>query len=446
MPQSLDTKEGRRVNSMKFGDVLREARERSGEDIMSIARRIRIRPDILERIEASDLDNMPPRGYSRNMINAYARYLGLNPTEVVKMYLDAQYNSQVEHARANIRPTGFDMEPERRHALRRDRDEARQPSSSRSSLRSSQSASASSQVRESSRRLRNEGFDNDYFDDIMPDSARRAIASRPSSSATTRRAGAVHVGSYNAYGQGLSEREAARDMGSTRRLESVGATRRLDSLDARDHRTPHRARRSTMPEEHYGNLYAAPRNLGVQQRGGLRDKLPFVLAGIVILLLVIVIAFLANGLGRGATQPAETQPMNITGLPESSSSSSSSGSSSSETAAKEEPKPVETAPTKTVMEFSIADGESSYYEVWIDGSLVESGTKTGPYKNSFDVTGQFQFVASPPDGVSLTQDGTDVPLEAGSSGVASVTVDFADVLAAWNESHPSSAAASSSAS
>ena len=71
---------------MKFGDVLRHAREQSGEDLVSVARRIRIRPDILERIEESDIDSMPPRGYSRNMINAYARYLGLNTTEVVKMY------------------------------------------------------------------------------------------------------------------------------------------------------------------------------------------------------------------------------------------------------------------------------------------------------------------------------------------------------------------------
>ena len=61
------------MDAMNFGDVLRQARERSGEDIVSVARRIRIRPDILERIEASDLDGMPPRGYSRNMINAYAR-------------------------------------------------------------------------------------------------------------------------------------------------------------------------------------------------------------------------------------------------------------------------------------------------------------------------------------------------------------------------------------
>ena len=56
------------MNESNFGNILREARERSGEDLMSVARKLRIRPDILESIEAGDLSNMPPRGYSRNMI------------------------------------------------------------------------------------------------------------------------------------------------------------------------------------------------------------------------------------------------------------------------------------------------------------------------------------------------------------------------------------------
>ena len=71
------------MNESNFGNILREARERSGEDLMSVARKLRIRPDILESIEAGDLSNMPPRGYSRNMIIAYASYLGLNPTNLV---------------------------------------------------------------------------------------------------------------------------------------------------------------------------------------------------------------------------------------------------------------------------------------------------------------------------------------------------------------------------
>ena len=67
------------------GQVLKEARERKDYDLNTIARRLRIRPDILRAIESGDFASMPPRGYTRNMVNAYARLLGLNPTEIVDM-------------------------------------------------------------------------------------------------------------------------------------------------------------------------------------------------------------------------------------------------------------------------------------------------------------------------------------------------------------------------
>ena len=73
------------VAHMKSGMVLREARERKGYELATVARRLRIRPDILRAIENNDFSLMPPRGYTRNMVNAYARLLGLNPTEIVNM-------------------------------------------------------------------------------------------------------------------------------------------------------------------------------------------------------------------------------------------------------------------------------------------------------------------------------------------------------------------------
>ena len=94
---------------MTFGTVLQEARERKGLDLSTAARRLRIRPDILRSIEEDDFARMPPRGYTRNMVNAYARLLGLNPTEITRMYLDEAYAYQVGRARSDVRPSGFDM-------------------------------------------------------------------------------------------------------------------------------------------------------------------------------------------------------------------------------------------------------------------------------------------------------------------------------------------------
>ncbi len=415
---------------MNFGDVLRQARERSGEDIVSVARRIRIRPDILERIEASDLEGMPPRGYSRNMINAYARYLGLNPTEVVKMYLDAQYRSQVEKARESIKPTGFDMSAGRRRGHNRDT-----VSTSDSHGRTGASSHASSGSTGSSRRGL-PSTDDEFFNGPSPTSIPPA--------ATTRRIGAVHVGSYNAYGQGLSQRAAARAASETRVMDPVD--------DRHSARSTHRARRSALPEEHYGNLYAAPSNLGVKSRGSaLRERLPFVIAGVVILLLVVLIVVMVNGMNRAATMQTTTAPMNVTGMPGSENAQQDDGSAGdgqsdegstdqSQQASDAQKAAAAVAPTKTTMKVSVADGKTSYIEIYIDGEAQSDmfGDVTGPAEQSFDVTGTFELRCVPADGVSLTQDGENVKLEEDDSGIAVVDVDFKDVLDAWNKEHKSS--------
>lgn len=53
--------------------------------------KLRIRPDILRAIEEGDFARMPPRGYTSNMVGAYARLVGLNPTEVTRAYREEVY-------------------------------------------------------------------------------------------------------------------------------------------------------------------------------------------------------------------------------------------------------------------------------------------------------------------------------------------------------------------
>ena len=105
------------MSQVSSGTILREARERKGYELATVARRLRIRPDILEAIENGDFANMPPRGYTRNMVNAYARLLGLNPTEIVHMYLDEAYANQVQKARSSSSSRGnFTIGHERRYS------------------------------------------------------------------------------------------------------------------------------------------------------------------------------------------------------------------------------------------------------------------------------------------------------------------------------------------
>ena len=67
----------------RFGDMLLEQRRRMGLSIQQVANTIKIRPQIIEYFETGNFASMPPRGYAQGMISSYARFLGLNPREVV---------------------------------------------------------------------------------------------------------------------------------------------------------------------------------------------------------------------------------------------------------------------------------------------------------------------------------------------------------------------------
>ena len=72
----------------RFGDMLLEQRRRMGLSIQQVANTIKIRPQIIEIFETGNFASMPPRGYAQGMISSYARFLGLNPRDVVNAYFD----------------------------------------------------------------------------------------------------------------------------------------------------------------------------------------------------------------------------------------------------------------------------------------------------------------------------------------------------------------------
>ena len=72
----------------RFGDMLYQRRRQMGLTILQVANTIKIRPQIIEFFENGDFTAMPPRGYAQGMISSYARYLGLNPREVVEAYFE----------------------------------------------------------------------------------------------------------------------------------------------------------------------------------------------------------------------------------------------------------------------------------------------------------------------------------------------------------------------
>ena len=70
-----------------FGGRLAAARMKKGLSIDQVSGALRIRSSILEALEDCDFTHMPLKGYSRNMVSSYARYVGLNSTELTEQFL-----------------------------------------------------------------------------------------------------------------------------------------------------------------------------------------------------------------------------------------------------------------------------------------------------------------------------------------------------------------------
>jgi hypothetical protein len=58
-----------------------------GLSIDQVSGALRIRSSILEALENCDFNHMPLKGYSRNMVSSYARYVGLDSTELTEQFL-----------------------------------------------------------------------------------------------------------------------------------------------------------------------------------------------------------------------------------------------------------------------------------------------------------------------------------------------------------------------
>ena len=348
---------------LTFGAILAEAREHQGMDVATAARRLRIRPDILRSIEAEDFSRMPPRGYTRNMINAYARLVGLNPTEITRMYLDAAYAFQVGKARSDSLPSA-------------------DPSAGRR-VRGGASGRTRRPAQQEERPLRQNALGRTVYDD-------RRTPTRS-------------------------------DYGSAPTL-STGRARQADRM--------HPSRHPAMASSHYTNFYAGP-----QGTGAMRSRLPFFIAGGIILVLLVVVLFLVFG-PKGGQQEEEVLSVPITGLTD----TTQTGEDGE--AAEEQPKL--TAPTSVTVEYRVGNSSDAYVEIAVDGGAAEPMYLEAGTVETVDVTGTWSLSTWTTDIVQVTVDGERAEFSQSGSGIPTCTVSFDEYLTKWLEEHPGASAGSTS--
>lgn len=386
-----------------FGDMLRDARERKGYDVETVARRLHLNRNTIQAIENSDLSSMPPRGYARNMINAYARLVDLDPSFVTNSYLSAAgggrtsaYGAISDAPRSAYSTRGEGGYSSDRSRRRTEYADAYDEGRPRRSSRASGAYGADDGMRRSSRRMSRHDNDASYDDGSSRLSRGGTLDNSPSAGVLAAMTGAASnlVSAFTSAG------------GSRSNVFSSGS-----------------GRSPMMANTYRGSSMGGP-------VGGIMARLPLIGVVVLVLILLIIIFSLLGGGGGQASDEVTTAP--ITGLDD-----TTDGEAKKE-ADEEAQKAV--APANVTFTFTVADGEDAYIEVYLDGSENPEVFEvfSGPVEQSFDVTGSLYFATAAPEPVTIKVDGKDVELQADPNGTGLYTysLSYEEFLNQWYEEHP----------
>ena len=379
------------------GSILRETRERKNYDLNTVARRLRIRPDILRAIESSDFAAMPPRGYTRNMVNAYARFLGLNPTEIVKMYLDEAYAYQVERARNSAPGTGFVMEGsyQRRPRVRTRTGSGGDPYSYGASPRYYESLEEEPKTQS--------GFRKRHLYDDRTRYAHDGYGVQREVEKRTDRSERDFLSHHSGY---RSDYENS----VPNSIRNQTSSRRTRDRSIRVGQTPME--------------YSKPMFSGLLQS---RAFIIGVIAVIVIIIIVVLFVVLGH---KSDTSTDDVSSLPVSGI---SDTTGTSGSSAAEET------PVEIAPTSARVAYSVKSGDDCYVEIYTDGKITTTQLLNGPVSETEEVTGTWTITTWSADTIEVTVDGEPVTLKSDEEygGMYAYTVDFPAILEEWNKTHNS---------
>lgn len=413
----------------RFGEMLLNRRRELGMSIQQVANVIKIRPQIIEFFETGNFASMPPRGYAQGMIASYARYLGLNPREVVNAYFDELYVFERSGSAAGSRFTEGATDPVPRSMSTSGRylmvDPA--PPSSRFAQRPPQA-----------------GYVSDSSSGHVP----MRVAGNERRAANLPPAG----------GQRRSLRPAE---GYRQRPEGAGAPRSGDGRTLQMRRPagggyPERRQRPGSAGSGYADRRgrgssagyragSSPRRAGAVS-GMLGDPRMMLVALAVIALLLVIVVFL---LVRSCSAPASSGSDAVRSAQVSSGSSdagssssdssddassgssardaagSSTGSSSasggSSTDASGSSADDDEA-TQTVVRVTLDEGKSSWIEIRVDGEYVYQGQTAGPFEQEFTPTQSVEITVDHPNDVSVLENGESVDWDTKTSGVGRVTI------------------------
>lgn len=92
----------------RFSEMLVTRRRQLGLSISQASQVLRLKEQVLIAFEEGDFDHIPKSGYAQGMLSSYARYLGLNPRQVVNQF-QADLNDYVKDMQSAM-PEDYDSQ------------------------------------------------------------------------------------------------------------------------------------------------------------------------------------------------------------------------------------------------------------------------------------------------------------------------------------------------
>lgn len=409
-----------------FGEMLLERRRQMGASIQQVANVIKIRPQIIEYFETENFAAMPPRGYSQGIISSYARYLGLNPREVVDAYFDALHEYERNGTGGRVgrfQDAASDANPRSSNAAGRYMMVNTVPSS-RYGQRPPQA-----------------GYVSESSSAHEPVSASRL---RPVNTADARRRPP-----QGGYDPTLRSR--------TRRPDGYSASDPRDpraraprSQDGRPYRDP-RGSRGAYPDQRPvrrasgGQPPRGGAGRGQAPRGGSRPPqqgpdmkfLAIMVLGLLILIALVMVLLRGCAPKPEAAGSASSTPSaqkadskdaseDSTDADEGVDPSADEGdeaSDSSSSADKTDKSTKDEEPEETVVKVKLKEkGAVAWIEVKLDGKVVLGKQVVGPFEQEFTVETQIDITTNTPSAVAIYKNGEKVRYDTKVSGVGKVSI------------------------
>lgn len=409
-----------------FGEMLLERRRQMGASIQQVANVIKIRPQIIEYFETENFAAMPPRGYSQGIIASYARFLGLNPREVVDAYFDAlhEYERNGSGGRAGrFQDAAADANPRSSNAA------------GRYMMVNSVPASRYGQ------RPPQAGYVSEFSSAHEPVSASRL---RPVNTADSRRR--PSQGGYDSTLRSRTRRPDGYPASDQRDLRAH-ASRSQDGRSYRDPRGP----RGTYPDQRPirrasgGQSPRGGAGRGQTPRGGSRPPqqgpdmkfLAIMALGILILIALVMVLLrgcapkpeaAGNASSTPSAQKADSKDTSedSTDVDEGGDSSTDEGDDADEPSSskdKADKSSKDEEPKETIVKVKLREkGAVAWIEVKLDGKIVLGKQVVGPFEEEFKVETQIDITTNTPSAVDIYKNGDKVRYDTKVSGVGKVSI------------------------